>query len=270
MLSTLLIAGLPSMRLVDIIDIVFVAILFYQLYKLIKGTAAINIFLGIIAIYFLWKIVRLLEMELLSEILGQFISVGVIALIVVFQPEIRRFLLLLGTPSFIRKKNRFMLFKLVFTKDNSLHVDPIIQACQRMSSDRTGALIVLTKKNELPTFINTGEVIDAGISKSLLETIFFKNSPLHDGAIIITDNRVRAARCILPVSANRNIPIDLGLRHRSAIGITEQSDAISIIVSEQTGNISWCKAGNIKINVTPVQLRNFLEEEFIYEKKAQN
>ncbi len=259
----LFIVNLPQIRILDIIDIVLVAYLFYELYKLIKGTTAINIFVGIISIYLIWKLVRALEMELLAEILGQFISVGVIALIVVFQPEIRRFLLLLGTPGFMSKKpRRFLLWRIGMSNENTLNIDPIIQACQKMSHTETGALIVITNQNELPTFVTTGEIIEANISKQLLENIFFKNSPLHDGAVIIVSNRIRAARCILPVSGNRNISHDLGLRHRSAMGITEQSDAIAIVVSEQTGKISYCKKGELTMDIQPSQLKDFLEEEF--------
>ena len=259
----LLITGLPKLSLLDIVDILLVAYLFYELYKLIRGTAAINIFIGILAIYLIWKLVRDLEMTLLSEILGQFISVGVIALIVVFQPEIRRFLLLLGTPGFIRKKpKRFMFWKINLLNENILSIDPILQACQRMSNNKTGALIVIARKNELQTFVNTGIMLDATISTPLIENIFYKNSPLHDGAMIIIDNKIRAAKCILPVSGNRNISNDLGLRHRSAIGITEQSDAITIVVSEQTGKISYCKMGQLTNDIQPAQLKNLLEEEF--------
>ncbi|MEI6820568.1 MAG: diadenylate cyclase CdaA [Bacteroidota bacterium] len=262
-MSLLLITGLPKLSLLDLVDILLVAYLFYELYKLIRGTAAINIFVGILAIYLIWKLVRALEMTLLSEILGQFISVGVIALIVVFQPEIRRFLLLLGTPGFIRKKpRRFMFWKINLLNENILSIDPILQACQRMSNNKTGALIVIARKNELQTFVNTGIMLDASISTPLIETVFYKNNPLHDGAMIIIDNKIRAAKCILPVSGNRNISNDLGLRHRSAIGITEQSDAITIVVSEQTGKISYCKMGQLTNDIQPAQLKNLLEEEF--------
>ncbi|MEI8204197.1 MAG: diadenylate cyclase CdaA [Bacteroidota bacterium] len=252
-----------SIRLIDVIDILLVAVLLYQTYRLIKGTVAINIFLGIASIYLIWKLVKLLEMELLSEILGQFISVGVIALIVVFQPEIRQFLLLLGTPSFMKKKRRGYLFsKLNLYTQLKLDINPIVQACQKMSASQTGALIVLARRNELFQFVNTGEPIDATVSQQLIENIFYKNSPLHDGAMIILYNRIKAARCILPVSGNTNLPAELGLRHRSALGITEVSDAIAIIVSEQSGKISFCKGTEIQIDLTPSKLKNILEEEF--------
>jgi len=252
-----------TIRLIDIIDILLVAVLLYQTYRLIKGTVAINIFLGIASIYLVWKLVKLLEMELLSEILGQFISVGVIALVVVFQPEIRQFLLLLGTPSFMKKKPRKYLFsKLNLYSQLKLDINPIIQACQKMSASKTGALIVLARRNELFQSVNTGERIDASVSQQLIENIFYKNSPLHDGAMIILYNRIRAVRCILPVSGNHHLSDELGLRHRSALGITEISDAISIVVSEQSGKISLCKGIDIQVDISPSMLKNILEEEF--------
>jgi uncharacterized protein (TIGR00159 family) len=161
-----------------------------------------------------------------------------------------------------KKPKRFLFWRVDISNENNLSIDPIIQACQKMSHSRTGALVVIANKNELPTFVNSGEIIEANVSKQLLENIFFKNSPLHDGAVIIVNNRIRAARCILPVSGNRNISHDLGLRHRSAMGITEQSDAIAIVVSEQTGKISYCKKGELTLDIQPSQLKDFLEEEF--------
>lgn len=250
-------------RMLDVIDVLLVAILLFELYQLLKGTAAINIFFGIIAVFAAWKVVKVLEMELLSEILNAFISVGFIALIVVFQPEIRKFLLLLGTPGFIKRhKKRFFFWKIKFVQDSVLNIDTIVQACFRMAHVKTGALIVISRKTGLQDYIETGEQLDARVSDLLMENIFFKNSPLHDGAVIITDNQIKAARCILPVSNNQDIPTSYGLRHRSALGITERSDAISIVVSEQTGKIAYCKEGNIIGKVEPSQLKNLLEEDF--------
>lgn len=252
-----------GLRLLDVIDIILVALLLYELYSLVKGTAAINILLGIIAIFLVWRLVRILEMELLSEILGAFISVGFIALIVVFQPEIRKFLLLLGTPSFIRKKNnRFLFWRIKYDSDDVLSIDPIVQACHKMANTKTGALIVIGKVNELNDITETGELLEARISEQLLENIFFKNSPLHDGAVIIMNNRIRAASCILPVSKNDTLPSQVGLRHRAAVGITEKSDAVALVVSEQTGQISWCKAGQLNADIQPARLKTLLEEEF--------
>lgn len=249
-----------NIRILDVIDILLLAFLLYKLYQFLKGTAAIKIFFGVIAIYLVWKIVKALQMELLSEILGAFIGGGFIALIVVFQPEIRKFLLMLGTHSFINKK--ILFWKIKTHNGFTLNTDPIIQACQKMAESKTGALIVLAQKNNLEQFVDTGEIINAEISESLLENIFFKNTPLHDGAVIITNNKIKAARCILPVSNNSSIPPRFGLRHRSAVGVTEQSDSIALIVSEETGKISYSKYGNIKSNIKIGSLKNYLEKEF--------
>jgi len=249
-----------TIRFLDVIDVLLVAILLYEVYKLIKGTAAINIFLGVIALYLLWKLVRYYEMELLSEILNRFVSVGIIVLIIVFQQEIRQFLLLVGKPAFI--KRGFFRWKWAINQEILTDITPIVKACENMSKTNTGALIVLAKTNELKYYIETGEVIDANISDRLIENIFFKNSPLHDGAVVIIGNKIKSAKCILPVSESHNIPAHLGLRHRAGLGITEQSDALSIVVSEQTGSISLCKNGEIKKDLKPLQLKEILEEEF--------
>lgn len=249
-------------RFLDILDILLVALLIYEMYTLLKGSAAINILLGIASIFILWRVVKAFEMELLTEILGAFISVGFIALIIVFQPELRRFLLLLGTPSFIQRNGpRFLFWKFSY-HDAPADIDPIIQACRRMALSKTGALIVMARHNQLDEYTETGELIDAKISAQLIENIFFKNSPLHDGALIIVDNRMKAARSILPVSANPDLPSHMGLRHRSAVGLTERSDAFAIIVSEQTGKISYSMKGKIYPNVEPAQLKQVLEREF--------
>jgi uncharacterized protein (TIGR00159 family) len=245
----------------DIVDILLVSVLLYQLYRLIKGTAAMKIFIGIIAIFFVWKIVTSLQMTLLSALIGQFISVGVIALIVVFQPEIRKFLLLLGNPNFF-KRRKFFLWHYFNEYSTNSSLETIIDACQRMANEKTGALIVMTQKDDIVDYVNTGELIDSRISRDLIQNIFFKNSPLHDGAMIITSNRIKAARCILPISGNSELPSDLGLRHRSAIGLTENTDAISIVVSEQTGFISFCKDGKLQRNIQPAKLLELLLNEF--------
>lgn len=200
-------------------------------------------------------------MELLSDILGAFISVGIIALIIIFQPEIRQFLLALGSPTFYNSRGKkFSFMKRWFTSQYSLDIDPIVVACQHMSNTKQGALIVITRQNELPHIVQTGEVIDGTITNPLIENLFFKNSPLHDGAMIITQNRVKAAGCVLPVT-KRKLPRYAGLRHRAAIGITEISDAISIVVSEETGQISYCVQGNFRhdINVATLQQKLLIE-----------
>ena len=262
-LSILSFPGLFNIRIVDVIDVFLFAILLYEVYNLVKGTAAIKIFIGIIAVYLVWKVVKAFQMQLLTEILGQFISVGVIALIVVFQPEIRQFLLLLGNTRIIRTNpRRFLFWKFRITSPTGLHIDKIVKACQKMAETRTGALIIIARKSELNTYVETGQIIDAKISESLIETIFFKNSPLHDGAMIILGENIRAVRCILPISSTPGIPTSCGLRHRAAVGITERSDAAAIIVSEEQGKISYSSEGKLILDVTPSELSNFLEKSF--------
>lgn len=264
-MQLLLINLFISVRWLDIIDILLVAVLLYEIYNLIKGTVAINIFLGILAVYVVWKLVKLYEMELLSQILSQFISVGVLALIIVFQQEIRQFLLLLGNPNFINKSKGFFNWRWQINNAILQDIEPIISACDNMSKSKTGALIVIAKRNELKSYLETGEEINSKISQQLIENIFFKNSPLHDGALIIVGNVMKAARCVLPVSDSTSLPSGLGLRHRAALGIAEKSDAISIIVSEQTGEISFCKSGELKKNIKPSRLKEIIEQEFKFD-----
>ncbi len=245
-------------RILDLLDIFFVAVLLFALYKLLKGTAAINIFVGIVAIFILWKVTDALKMQLLSDILGAFISVGIIALIIIFQPEIRQFLLALGTPSFLGKYGkRFAFISSWFDTSFETDTDPVVVACQHMSNAKQGALIIITRQNELQQVVNTGVLVDAEISSPLVENLFFKNSPLHDGAMIITQNRIKAAGCVLPVS-KKKLPRYAGLRHRAAIGLTEISDAIAIIVSEETGYISYSTHGNIRHNIELATLQQKL------------
>lgn len=259
----MLAAGLFSFRVVDVIDILLFAIILYELYMLVRGTAAIRIFIGIIAVFILWKVVKSLQMQLLTEILSQFISVGFIALIVVFQPEIRQFLLLVGNTRIIKnQRKRFLFWRFKINNPVNLNIEKIVKACQKMAETKTGALIVITQQNELAQYVATGQPVEARISEVLLETIFFKNSPLHDGAVVITGTQIRAARCILPVSGQASIPSYYGLRHRAAVGITEKSDAVAIIVSEERGDIAYSYEGSIVSNVSPADLRKFLEALF--------
>ncbi|MRT92841.1 diadenylate cyclase CdaA [Ancylomarina sp. 16SWW S1-10-2] len=247
----------------DVLDILLVAFLLYQVYMLIRGTVAINIFVGLFLFYLMWLIVKALNMELLSSILGQFIGVGVIALLIVFQQEVRKFLLHLGSRYNISQK--FSIEKWFYTDEKSVkdkEIDAIIESCEHMSKSRTGALIVITKRTNLYSFADTGQILKARISSSLLETVFFKNSPLHDGALILDNNRILAARCILPVSDNPNIPGSLGLRHRAAIGISQMTDSHVIVVSEETGNISYVMGGKIKVKISSNELRSFLNADF--------
>ncbi|MEI7725539.1 MAG: diadenylate cyclase CdaA [Bacteroidota bacterium] len=259
----MLLVGLFSLRVVDVIDIILFAILLYEIYNLVKGTAAIRIFIGMIAVYLVWRVVKALQMQLLTEILGQFISVGVIALIVVFQPEIRQVLLMVGNSKIIKnQRKRFLFWQFKINNPVNLNIDKIVKACQKMAETKTGALIVIAQQNELVQYIATGQAVDAKISEVILETIFFKNSPLHDGAVIIMGDQIRAARCILPVSNKATIPPFYGLRHRAGVGITEKSDAIAIIVSEERGDIAYCYEGKLYESVSPSDLSTFLESLF--------
>ncbi len=255
-----------TFRWLDALDIILVSLLIYQLYNIIKGTAAIKIFLGLLSFYLLWLIVKALNMQLLGTILGQFIGVGVIALIIVFQQEIRRFLLLIGNSgifSLTSSKKGIIPFNIGSQQNQErLDIGAIVRACRDMGETKTGAIMVLTRDSDLKFYINTGEKVDAKVTTRLLESIFYKNSPLHDGAIIISSNRVVAARCVLPVTENDNFPVHLGMRHRASVGITENSDAIAVIVSEQTGEISYAVNGELKYNVSSEQLQEILEETF--------
>lgn len=230
--------------IIDFIDVFLVAILLYYIYKLVKGTVAINIFIGIIIIYAVWKLTDFLKMNMLHNIFDGFIKVGIIALIVVFQPEIRKFLLMVGSTNLGRKGKFFS--KMTFLKteaENETNIDAIIAACNKMGTTLTGALIVLERNNNLDFLIGTGDAMNISVTQPIIESIFFKNSPLHDGAIIIENNIVKATRVILPVNNEKKIPERFGLRHRAAIGITEKTDALAIVVSEESGQISYIKNG---------------------------
>ena len=248
-------------NILDIIDIILVAILLFQLYKLIRGTVAIKIFIGIAAIYLLWKLVEALQMDLLSEILGQFIGVGVLAVIIVFQQEVRRFLLMIGNTKFFSKDG---VLKFNWINDETtaeVNISAIVDACHKMATTKTGAIIVITRENGLPNYIDTGEKINSQTSSILLQSIFFKNSPLHDGAVIITGNEVMAARCVLPTIENESFPSNLGMRHRAAAGISENTDCIAIIFSEERGKISVALKGQLEISLSKEQLKELLHKE---------
>ena len=250
-LSVNLIFLFIDIRWLDVIDVLFVAYLIYRLYYIVKGTSAINIFLGILSIYVLWKIVEAFQMEMLSEILGQFIGVGVIALFIVFQQEIRKFLLSLGNRDFLIGARNRSFFGKFFRSDNEMEVKlkPIIKACHYLSQKKIGALIIVARKSDPSLFIIGGQDINANINSDLIVSIFQKDSPLHDGAMIINDNRIVKAQCVLSLSENTNMPEGTGLRHRSALGIAEQTDAVAIVVSEQTGNLSIAHDSRLLYNL---------------------
>ncbi|MEN8703692.1 MAG: diadenylate cyclase CdaA [Polaribacter sp.] len=244
----------------DVLDILLVATLLYYIYKLLKGTVAINIFIGIALIFLIWKITQALKMEMLSGILGYLLSGGVIALIIVFQQEIRKFLLMIGTTNFSTKRNFFKQLKFLQSEITSeIDTDQILDACNSMSRSKTGALIVVERTNNLDFLINTGDAMNALVNEVILESIFYKNSPLHDGATIIRDNYVVATRVILPISDSTKIPSRFGLRHRAAIGVSEKTDAVCILVSEETGEISYIKDGEFVLYNSKEELNEKLK-----------
>lgn len=251
-----------TIRVLDIIDILLVAFLLYQMYRIIKGSVAFNIFIGLFLVYVCWLIVKALNMELLGSLMGQFIGVGVLALIVVFQQEIRQFLLLIGTNYQISRSFGFeKLFSAESVKPaGNQHLREIIRACDNLSRTKTGALIVIPLKSELKEITRSGEKINGRISAALLETIFFKNTPLHDGATILVGNRVAAARCILPLTSRQDVDPSLGMRHRAALGISEVSSAVAIVVSEEKGTISFAKKGELHYKISLIQLTSELEK----------
>ena len=248
--------GFIPFTLIDFIDIFLVALLIYGIYRATRGTNAPYIFFGIIIVCIVWVIVRALNMELLSTILGQIISVGVIALIIVFQPEIRRFLQLIGM-----RQKEFDFISRMFSssrRSEDINTSPIVSACLDMSESRTGALIVIKQKDDLQFIIEGGISIEAKVSVSLLKNIFFKNAPLHDGAVIIDGDRIVAAKCILPVTQS-NVPKEYGTRHRSAIGLSEITDSVIVVVSEESGSISVVKNGQIRNNIDPLKFASVLK-----------
>lgn len=232
----------------DGLDILLVAILLYQLYRIVKKTNAVNIFSGILAIYILWMLVDSLGMNMLSKTIGQFIDVGVIALIIVFQQEIRKFLVVLGKRGTLFSGNNILLKWLLNKKSQEtdqvkINITSITKACFQMSKTLTGAIIVIKQKDSLSLIQQTGEPVDARLTESMLNSIFYKNSPLHDGAILVDANQIIAARCVLPVTEREDFPFELGMRHRAGVGISEQSDALVVMVSEQSGSVSIAKNG---------------------------
>ncbi|MDD4747115.1 MAG: diadenylate cyclase CdaA [Salinivirgaceae bacterium] len=258
-----------SIGVFDIIDIFVVAFLLYQVYQLIRGTVAINIFIGIFLVYILWQMVSAFKMDLLNTIIGQFMGVGVIALIVVFQQEIRRFLLLLGTREFFNKSFSFdTLLNKHTVRIRPEHVESIVYACSNMAATKTGALIVISTYGQLHSITASGDMINADLSTRLLENIFFKNSPLHDGAVVIRDTKIIAARCILPLTKSTAVPASMGMRHRAAIGITETTNVFVIVVSEETGNISVFKSEQEFIDINAALLKSLLIEYLNIDPKA--
>lgn len=248
----------------DIIDIVLVAMMLFYIYRLMKESRSLNVFMGILVFIVLWLVVtQMLEMKLLGSIMDKVLSVGVIGLVILFQEDIRKFLYNLGG------HQRMQALRRLFSSGDKHHdaeqikriVMPIVMSCMSMSKKKVGALIVMQRATPLDDIVATGEQINANISQRLIENIFFKNSPLHDGAMVIANQRIRAAGCILPVSHDLDIPKELGLRHRAALGITQESDSIAIVVSEETGGISVAIRGNYQLRLSAEKLESILTQE---------
>lgn len=247
----------------DIIDIVLVALMLFYIYRLMKESRSLNVFMGILIFVVLWLVVsQVLEMKLLGSIMDKLVSVGVIALIILFQEDIRKFLYNLGAHQRVQTLRRLFSNN---DKQNSEQIKqtimPIVMSCLSMSKKKVGALIVIQRGTPLDDIVATGERLDASINQRLIENIFFKNSPLHDGAMVIVNDKIRAAGCILPVSHDLHIPKELGLRHRAALGITHESDCIAIVVSEETGGISIAIRNEFQLRLTPEKLESILTQE---------
>lgn len=267
--------GFLEVTWTDFIDISLVSALLYQVYKLMKGSVAVKIFLGILALYLIYLIVSAAQMELLSLILGQFMGVGVLAAIILFQPEIRKFLLLVGRTTDFNKDSfvtNFFRWKRK-EQERAYNITPVIEATRALSASKTGALIVFSRNSPLKFFSETGDVLDAEVSKRLLLSIFDKHSPLHDGAAIIYKGRIKAARCVLPVTEKDDIPAQFGMRHRAALGMSETTESLVLIVSEETGQINMAINGKLISNLSYIEIRQninrYLFEESESSEKAE-
>ncbi len=255
--------GFLQIDFVDVIDILLFAFLLQQVYKLMRGSVAIKIFLGFLVLYFVYLMVRAADMELLSTVLGQFMGVGVLAVIILFQQEIRKFLLLLGRTHVFREGSIFDNIKSLWSVNGSnkkSEITPIIEAAKTLGGSNTGALIVLSKNSELKFYAESGDRLDAKVSKRLLLAIFNKFSPLHDGAVIVHDSKIIAARCILPVTERDDLPAQYGLRHRAAIGMSENTDVLILVVSEETGQLTTVRNGTISQNLSAQELRKKIND----------
>ncbi|HHP7242095.1 MAG TPA: diadenylate cyclase CdaA [Cyclobacteriaceae bacterium] len=254
--------GFLDIKWVDIADILLVSIFIYQVYKLMRGSMAIKVFLGFLSLYLSYLVVKAAEMELLTSILGQFMGLGVLAVIILFQQEIRKFLLLLGKTTIFEEGNLIKGIKSLWNSDSTkkLNVTGVLEAVKVFGGSNTGALIVFSRNSELKFYAESGDRLDALISKRLIQAIFNKYSPLHDGAAILYQGRIVAARCILPVTDRDDLPASLGLRHRAAVGMSEATDTLMLVVSEETGQISVVRNGNIHKNLSIKEVRKMINE----------
>ena len=248
--------GFIKMSIIDVVDILLVAVIMYYIYKLIRGTNATSILTGILFIYVSWVFAKALNMELMSGILGSVVNVGLLALIVIFQSEIRKFLQSIGD----RGQGPVALIKRMLKGGSKPHanitdsIDPIVKACADMSMSKTGALIVIKQDGSLREVIDTGVALDAAIGDLMIRNVFFKNSPLHDGAMVVENNRIVAAKCVLP-STRSEVPMSFGMRHRAALGLSEESDAIVVVVSEETGAISVVHNAKVLAGLSATELK---------------
>lgn len=248
----------------DLIDILLVAFFLYKTYQVMKTSGTLAIFSGVVSFIVVWILIsHVLEMKLMGAILDKFISVGFVVLVVLFQDEIRRFLLVLGSHRGWKFLSKLFSKRDPNSENESKFVAPVVLACMNMAKKKTGALICIQQEMELTVYEHTGEMFNADVNARLIENIFFKNSPLHDGAMIIADNRIKAAGCILPVAQNASLPKEMGLRHRSGLGMSLETDAIVIIVSEERGKISVAHKGNLSVNVTAEELQQILSGESV-------
>jgi len=255
--------GFLEIGWVDMIDIGLVSILLYHVYKLMRGSVAIRVFLGFLFLYLIYLVVRAAEMELLSIILGQFMGVGVLAVIILFQQEIRKFLLIIGRTTAFDKESLFQAFGMWWRNSsgvNRFDITPLVDGMKSLGGSNTGGLIVVSKNTELKFYAESGDRMDAILSKRLLLSIFNKYSPLHDGAVIVYEGKIIAARCILPVTERDNLPAQFGLRHRAAIGMSEQTDTLVLVVSEETGQLSAVRNGRVFHGLSPQDIRKKIND----------
>ena len=249
-----------NIRFLDIIDILVVGYLIYQVYQLLRGSIAFNIFVGVMMLYMSWWLVRALKMDLLTLILEQFVSVGVIVIAIIFQPELRRFLLIIGNQTLRRRFN--FLKSETSNGDNSLSIKELASTLLELAEKETGAIIVLANSATMSQYSESGIVLDARISKPLLISIFNKDCPMHDGAVIISDHKIHAASCVLPLSESPSLPPEAGLRHRAAVGITETANVTAFIVSEESGHIAMAHQGQLSMDLDKTGLSALLEKHF--------
>lgn len=251
--------------LINLIDLVLLIGIIYQLYRMLKGSLAFNMMAGLLTIYFAWLLVRFFKMPLMETVLGEFTKVGFLAILIVFQQEIRKFLLLIGRGRLARENQsifRFLPWNWKVEKNFNTNYEDIADTCEILASTHTGALLIFPKTSEMKFIGASGEVLDAHISKKLLLSIFNKTSPLHDGAVIIANSKIKAANAVLPISDNPEYQSKYGLRHLSAIGITEQTDAVALIVSEERGTMAYAIGGKVTENISRQDILDFLTKEF--------